>query len=224
MAVPGYEQARTHFGTGPDHRPLSWHAIIGCPCIMYISLQLNCTTSPALYGGLPWVYPLFGWPGWKHCTSEHVGNGWDHSPDGWQTDSEGPFKPWPGGQEKAARPPTSLLIMATRGAVPFPDGGIETSPHSTPRDEFIIIGIEIDIYYPLSQIGIDELQLPLARQTISGVPIKALPLLQENWTFDPIWVAVVLKANPRRGVISPQWTAFTSTTTAWACLAGVMQE
>lgn len=84
--------------------------------------------------------------------------------------------------------------------------------------------IVINPWNILSQIGIEELQLPLARQTISGVPIKALPLLHENWTLDPIWVAVVLKANPRRGVISPQCTAFTSTTTACAWRAGVMQE
>lgn len=150
MAVPGYEHARTpgkkrvkkskkyfqelflHFGTGPLHLPLSWQAIIGWPFIMNSGLQLNWTTSPALYGGVPWVYPLEGWPGWKHWTSEHVGNGPLHSPDGRQIDSAGPFKPWPGGHENAALPPTSLEIIATRGAVPLSDGGIETSPHSTP--------------------------------------------------------------------------------------------
>lgn len=64
---------------------------------------------------------------------KQVGNGPLHSPDGKQIDSDGPFKPWPGGHEKADRPPTSLEIIATRGAVPLSDGGIETSPHSTPE-------------------------------------------------------------------------------------------
>jgi hypothetical protein len=78
------------------------------------------------------VYPFDGEPGWKHWTSEQVGNGPLHSPDGRQIDSAGPFKPWPGGHENAALPPTSLEMIATRGAVPLADGGIETSPHSTP--------------------------------------------------------------------------------------------
>lgn len=121
-----------HLGTMPDQRPLSWQAMIGCPCIMYSGLQLNWTTSPALYGGVPCVYPFDGCPGWKHWTSEQVGNGPLHSPDGRQFDSDGPFSPCPGGHEKAALPPTSLLMIATRGAVPLTDGGIETSPHSTP--------------------------------------------------------------------------------------------
>lgn len=60
--------------------------------------------------------------------------GVDHSPDGKQTVSDGPFNPWPGGQLNAARPPTSLEIIATRGAEPLDEAaGIETSPHSTPK-------------------------------------------------------------------------------------------
>lgn len=31
----------SHFGSTPDQRPLSWHAIIGWPCIIYSGLQLN---------------------------------------------------------------------------------------------------------------------------------------------------------------------------------------
>lgn len=83
----------SHFGTGPLHRPLSWHAMIGCPCIMYSGLQLNWTTSPALYGACPCVYPFAGVPGWKHCTSEHDGNGPPHSPVGRQTASDVPRRP-----------------------------------------------------------------------------------------------------------------------------------
>lgn len=77
--------------------------------------------------------------------------------------------------------------------------------------------------FSLSQTGSGPLQLPLAKQLISGVPINAFPLLHENWTFVPNWVAVVLKARPLRGVISLQWTALTSTMTACVCRAGVMQ-
>ena len=68
----------------------------------------------------------------KNILPVQVGNGAPHSPFGLQIDSDAPFKPCPGGQENAARPPTSRDKIATLGLVPFVAGGRETSPHSTP--------------------------------------------------------------------------------------------
>lgn len=67
----------------------------------------------------------------------HVGNGAAHSPLGRQTDSDGPRRPNPKGQENAARPPTSRDKIATLGDEPF-CGGIVISPHSTPLKRFLL--------------------------------------------------------------------------------------
>lgn len=77
--------------------------------------------------------------------------------------------------------------MATLGADPLLFAWMGTSPHST-----------------LSQTGNGALQFPLGRQEISGVPIKAFPLVQENNTLVPIMVSNVLAESPRRTWISLQ--------------------
>lgn len=48
-----------------------------------------------------------------HFIPWHVGNGNDHSPDGKQVVSDGPFKPYFKRQENEARPPTSRDRIVT---------------------------------------------------------------------------------------------------------------
>lgn len=61
--------------------------------------------------------------------------------------------------------------------------------------------------YSLSQTGNGELQLPDGRHTISGEPISAFPLAQENLTWVFILVLWVLTIKPLLWGISGQWTA-----------------
>ena len=73
-----------------------------------------------------------------------------------------------------------MLPVYIRGADPLLVGCMFTSPHST-----------------LSQTGKGALQFPLGRQEISGVPIKAFPLVQDKCTLVPIIVSVELADRPR---------------------------
>lgn len=120
--------------------------------------------------------------------------------------SDGPRNPYPDEQENAARPPTSRDSTETRGELTlFGISGI--SPHST-----------------LSQTGNSALQLPLGKQNSSDAPNNELPFEQDNRTRVLSFVSFVFTIKPRRIGISGQLIAFTTTSTACSCLAGVMHE